>query len=150
MAARQYRIITSYNDMLSDHQPYRACPELIRRGAKEAGGVAQVAGSVPAMCDSVTQGDPGMEMSLFSRDVIAMSTAIGLSHNVYDAALMLSICDKIIPIWSSARYNTAVCPTIFVPADPMTFSASRMPRKRKSVSNMRWAKRTGGALQIPP
>jgi phosphogluconate dehydratase len=90
-------IISAYNDMLSAHQPYKSYPDLIKRSALLAGGVAQFAGGVPAMCDGVTQGQPGMELSLFSRDVIAMSSAIGLSHNMFDGALFLGICDKIVP-----------------------------------------------------
>ena len=90
-------IVTAYNDMLSAHQPYERFPELIRDAAREAGGVAMVAGGVPAMCDGVTQGETGMEMSLFSRDVIALSTAVALSHQTFDAAVFLGICDKIVP-----------------------------------------------------
>ena len=90
-------IITAYNDMLSAHQPFETYPQIIRAAARTVGATAQVAGGVPAMCDGVTQGRPGMELSLMSRDVIAMSTAIGLSHGVYDAALCLGVCDKIVP-----------------------------------------------------
>ena len=87
-------IVTAYNDMLSAHQPYEGYPQLIKAAARQAGATAQVAGGVPAMCDGVTQGRPGMELSLFSRDIIALSTAVALSHNVYDAALCLGVCDK--------------------------------------------------------
>src|SRR5690606_5986046 len=90
-------IITAYNDMLSAHQPLEHFPEIIRQAAREAGGVAQVASGVPAMCDGVTQGQAGMELSLFSRDVIALATAIGLSHDMFDAAVYLGVCDKIVP-----------------------------------------------------
>ena len=90
-------VITAYNDMLSAHQPYEHYPEKIRAAARAAGATAQVAGGVPAMCDGVTQGEDGMELSLFSRDVIALATAVGLSHNVFDAALFLGVCDKIVP-----------------------------------------------------
>ena len=90
-------IVTAYNDMLSAHQPYEGYPQLIKAAARQAGATAQVAGGVPAMCDGVTQGRPGMELSLFSRDIIALSTAVALSHNVYDAALCLGVCDKIVP-----------------------------------------------------
>lgn len=90
-------IVTAYNDMLSAHQPYERFPGLIRAAARDAGATAQVAGGVPAMCDGVTQGQPGMELSLFSRDVIAMSTGIALSHGMFDAALCLGVCDKIVP-----------------------------------------------------
>jgi phosphogluconate dehydratase len=90
-------IVTSYNDMLSAHQPYERFPEIIRQTVRAAGGVAQVAGGVPAMCDGITQGETGMELSLFSRDVIALSTAVALSHQTFDAAVYLGICDKIVP-----------------------------------------------------
>jgi phosphogluconate dehydratase len=123
-------IITAYNDMLSAHQPYEHYPEVIRRAARLAGGLAQVAGGVPAMCDGVTQGNPGMEMSLFSRDVIAMSTAIGLSHNVYDAALMLGICDKIVPGLVMGALQFGHLPTIFVPAGPMTSGISNAEKAK--------------------
>ena len=113
-------IVTSYNDMLSAHQPYERFPDLIRDAARAAGGVAQVAGGVPAMCDGVTQGRPGMELSLFSRDVIAMSAAIGLSHNMFDAAVYLGICDKIVPGLTIAALTFGHLPAIFIPAGPMT------------------------------
>jgi phosphogluconate dehydratase len=129
-AAPNIGIITSYNDMLSAHQPYETYPEVIRRAARLAGGLAQVAGGVPAMCDGVTQGNPGMEMSLFSRDVIAMSTAIGLSHNVYDAALMLGICDKIVPGLVIGALQFGHLPTIFVPAGPMTSGISNAEKAK--------------------
>ncbi|MCB8875268.1 phosphogluconate dehydratase [Acidisoma silvae] len=129
-AAPNIGIITSYNDMLSAHQPYEQYPEIIRRAARLAGGLAQVAGGVPAMCDGVTQGNPGMEMSLFSRDVIAMSTAIGLSHNVYDAALMLGVCDKIVPGLVIGALQYGHLPTIFVPAGPMTSGISNAEKAR--------------------
>jgi phosphogluconate dehydratase len=129
-AAPNIGIITSYNDMLSAHQPYEQYPEIIRRAARLAGGLAQVAGGVPAMCDGVTQGNPGMEMSLFSRDVIAMSTAIGLSHNVYDAALMLGVCDKIVPGLVMGALQFGHLPTIFVPAGPMTSGISNAEKAK--------------------
>src|SRR4051812_47102180 len=112
-------IITSYNDMLSAHQPYETYPQLIKQAAQEAGGVAQVASGVPAMCDGVTQGQPGMELSLFSRDVIAMSTAIGMSHNMFDAGLCLGICDKIVPGLLIGALRFGHLPFIFVPGGPM-------------------------------
>ncbi|MDP2416523.1 MAG: dihydroxy-acid dehydratase, partial [Hydrogenophaga sp.] len=90
-------IVSAYNDMLSAHQPYEHYPELLRSHARALGATAQMAGGVPAMCDGITQGAAGMELSLFSRDVIALSTAVALSHNVFDAALMLGVCDKIVP-----------------------------------------------------
>ena len=90
-------IVSSYNDMLSAHQPFEHFPALIKQAVHEVGGVAQFAGGVPAMCDGVTQGQPGMELSLFSRDVIALATAVALSHDMFDGALYLGICDKIVP-----------------------------------------------------
>jgi phosphogluconate dehydratase len=113
-------IITSYNDMLSAHQPFETFPQLIKQAAQEAGGIAQVAGGVPAMCDGVTQGQPGMELSLFSRDVIAMATAIGLSHNMFDAAVYLGVCDKIVPGLAIAALTFGHLPAVFIPAGPMT------------------------------
>ncbi|MBL8583264.1 MAG: phosphogluconate dehydratase [Rhizobiaceae bacterium] len=122
-------IITSYNDMLSAHQPFETFPQSIREAAREAGGVAQVAGGVPAMCDGVTQGQPGMELSLFSRDVIAMSAAVGLSHNMFDAAVYLGVCDKIVPGLVIAALTFGHLPAIFVPAGPMT---SGLPNDEKA------------------
>ncbi|WP_417584025.1 phosphogluconate dehydratase [Pelagibacterium sp.] len=113
-------IITSYNDMLSAHQPYETYPAIIRDAAREAGGVAQVAGGVPAMCDGVTQGQLGMDLSLFSRDVIAMAAAVGLSHNMFDAAVFLGICDKIVPGLVISALTFGHLPAIFIPAGPMT------------------------------
>jgi phosphogluconate dehydratase len=113
-------IITSYNDMLSAHQPFETYPAIIRAAAAEAGGIAQVAGGVPAMCDGVTQGQPGMELSLFSRDLIAMSAGVGLSHNMFDAALFLGVCDKIVPGLVIAALSFGHLPAIFIPAGPMT------------------------------
>ena len=109
-------IITSYNDMLSAHQPFETFPALIKEAAREAGGIAQVAGGVPAMCDGVTQGQPGMELSLFSRDVIAMAAAIGLSHNMFDAAVYLGVCDKIVPGLVIAALTFGHLPAVFIPA----------------------------------
>ena len=123
-------IVTSYNDMLSAHQPYERFPELIRAAARRVGGTAQVAGGVPAMCDGVTQGNPGMEMSLFSREVIAMSTAIALSHNMFDAALMLGVCDKIVPGLLIGALQFGHLPVIFVPAGPMTSGLSNDDKAR--------------------
>lgn len=112
-------IVTAYNDMLSAHQPYERFPELIRAAARAEGAVAQVAGGVPAMCDGVTQGEAGMELSLFSRDVIAMGTGIALSHQMFDAALYLGICDKIVPGLVIGALSFGHLPGIFVPAGPM-------------------------------
>jgi phosphogluconate dehydratase len=117
-------IVTSYNDMLSAHQPFERYPGLIRMAAREAGATAQVAGGVPAMCDGVTQGQTGMELSLFSRDVIAMSTAVALSHAMFDAALCLGVCDKIVPGLLIGALTFGHLPTVFVPAGPMPSGAS--------------------------
>ncbi|MEQ8355958.1 MAG: phosphogluconate dehydratase [Kiloniellaceae bacterium] len=122
-------IVTAYNDMLSAHQPFERFPELIKQAARDAGGVAQVAGGVPAMCDGVTQGQPGMELSLFSRDVIALSAAVGLSHNMFDAAVFLGVCDKIVPGLVIAALSFGHLPAIFVPAGPMP---SGMPNDEKA------------------
>lgn len=113
-------IITSYNDMVSAHQPYGEYPKIIKEAVAEAGGIAQVAGGVPAMCDGVTQGVAGMDLSLISRDVIAMSTVIGLSHNVFDGALLLGICDKIMPGLLMGGLQFGHLPMILVPGGPMT------------------------------
>ncbi|MBS0571911.1 MAG: phosphogluconate dehydratase [Proteobacteria bacterium] len=122
-------IITAYNDMLSAHQPYEHYPELIRRAARATGATAQVAGGVPSMCDGVTQGRPGMELSLFSRDVIALAAGIGLSHNVFDAALFLGVCDKIVPGLVMAAATFGHLPALFIPAGPMT---SGLPNDEKA------------------
>ena len=112
-------IITAYNDMLSAHAPYQDYPEIIRNAARDVNAIAQVAGGVPAMCDGVTQGFTGMELSLFSRDVIAMASAIGLSHDVFDGAMHLGVCDKIVPGLVIAALRFGWIPSIFVPAGPM-------------------------------
>jgi phosphogluconate dehydratase len=113
-------IITAYNDMLSAHQPYVNYPEIIRDEAHKHGATVQVAGGVPAMCDGITQGEPGMELSLFSRDTIAMGTAIGLSHDVFDAALLLGVCDKIVPGLLIGALKFGHLPCVFVPSGPMS------------------------------
>lgn len=113
-------IVTSYNDMLSAHRPYETYPPQLKRAVARAGGIAQVAGGVPAMCDGITQGRAGMELSLFSRDVIAMATAVALSHEMFDGALMLGICDKIVPGLLIGALSFGHLPTVFVPAGPMT------------------------------
>jgi len=112
-------IVTAYNDMLSAHQPYERFPELIRAAARAAGGTAQVAGGVPAMCDGITQGQPGMELSLFSRDVIALAAGVALSHNSFDAAVFLGICDKIVPGLVMAAATYGHIPAVFIPSGPM-------------------------------
>ena len=122
-------IVTAYNDMLSAHQPFESYPALIRTAARKAGATAQVAGGVPAMCDGVTQGQPGMELSLFSRDVIALAAGVALSHNTFDAALYLGVCDKIVPGLIIAASTFGHVPAIFVPAGPMT---SGLPNDEKS------------------
>ena len=122
-------IVTSYNDMLSAHQPYQFYPDIIKEAARSIGSTAQVAGGVPAMCDGVTQGQPGMDLSLFSRDVIAMSTAIALSHNMFDAAVYLGICDKIVPGLLIGALTFGHLPAVFIPAGPMP---SGIPNDDKS------------------
>lgn len=122
-------IVTAYNDMLSAHQPFETYPALIRAAARKAGATAQVAGGVPAMCDGVTQGQPGMELSLFSRDVIALAAGVAMSHNTFDAALYLGVCDKIVPGLIIAASTFGHVPTIFVPAGPMT---SGLPNDEKA------------------
>ncbi|WP_147653838.1 phosphogluconate dehydratase [Vulcaniibacterium gelatinicum] len=129
-------IVTAYNDMLSAHQPFETYPALIRMAARNAGGSAQVAGGVPAMCDGVTQGRAGMELSLFSRDTIALATAIALSHDMFDAALCLGVCDKIVPGLLIGALGFGHLPAIFVPAGPMT---SGLPNRDKAAVRQRYA-----------
>jgi phosphogluconate dehydratase len=117
-------IVTAYNDLLSAHAPLQHYPDIIKTEARRLGATAQVAGGVPAMCDGVTQGTPGMELSLFSRDVIAMATALALSHDVFDGALMLGVCDKIVPGLLIGALHFGHLPTVFVPAGPMTSGLS--------------------------
>ena len=123
-------IVTAYNDMLSAHQPLEHFPEVIRAAAREVGATAQVAGGVPAMCDGVTQGRPGMELSLFSRDVIAMATAVALSHDAFDGALALGVCDKIVPGLMIGALSFGHLPTIFIPAGPMTSGLSNAEKAK--------------------
>ncbi|MFL5011932.1 phosphogluconate dehydratase [Rhizobium sp.] len=138
-------IITAYNDMLSAHQPFETYPAIIREAAARAGGVAQVAGGVPAMCDGVTQGQPGMELSLFSRDLIAMSAGVGLSHNMFDAALFLGVCDKIVPGLVIAALSFGHLPSIFVPAGPMT---TGLPNDEKSRVRQLFAEGKVGRAEL--
>lgn len=138
-------IISAYNDMLSAHEPYQHYPDLIKKAVREAGGVAQFAGGVPAMCDGVTQGMPGMELSLFSRDVIALSTAIGLSHNMFDAALYLGVCDKIVPGLLIGALSFGHLPAVFVPAGPMTTGISN---KEKSRTRQKFAEGKVGEKEL--
>ncbi|MDD9629069.1 phosphogluconate dehydratase [Klebsiella michiganensis] len=128
MLRNNIAIITSYNDMLSAHQPYERYPDIIRKALHSANAVGQVAGGVPAMCDGVTQGQDGMELSLLSREVIAMSAAIGLSHNMFDGALYLGVCDKIVPGLAMAALSFGHLPSIFIPSGPM---ASGLANKEK-------------------
>jgi phosphogluconate dehydratase len=130
-------IITAYNDMLSAHQPFERYPDIIRAAARAAGGTAQVAGGVPAMCDGVTQGQPGMELSLFSRDVIALSAGVAMSHNCFDAAVWLGVCDKIVPGLIIAAATFGHVPAVFVPAGPMV---SGLPNDEKSKVRQQFAK----------
>ena len=112
-------IVSSYNDMLAAHQPFHDYPELIKQAARDAGAVAQFAGGVPAMCDGVTQGRDGMELSLFSRDLFAMATSVALSHDMFDGVLCLGVCDKIVPGLLIGALAFGHLPAIFVPAGPM-------------------------------
>ncbi len=138
-------IVSSYNDMLSAHQPLDRYPLLLKLAAREAGAVAQFAGGVPAMCDGVTQGQPGMELSLFSRDVIAMATAVALSHNMFDATLCLGVCDKIVPGLLMGALSFGHLPTLFVPAGPMP---SGVPNKEKVRIRMLFAEGKAGRDQL--
>ena len=129
-------IVTSYNDMLSAHAPFATYPDTIKKAVLRSGGIAQVAGGVPAMCDGITQGRAGMQLSLFSRDVIAMSTAIALAHEMFDGALMLGVCDKIVPGMLIGALSFGHLPTAFVPAGPMT---SGLPNDEKSRIRQEYA-----------
>ncbi len=130
-------IVTAYNDMLSAHQPLGTYPDIIKQAAQEIGATAQIAGGVPAMCDGVTQGQPGMELSLLSRDVIALATAVSLSHNVFDAALCLGVCDKIVPGLLFGALAFGHLPVLFVPAGPMS---SGLPNKEKARAREAFAR----------
>jgi phosphogluconate dehydratase len=136
MEAPNLGIVTSYNDMLSAHQPLQFYPDIIKHAAALRQATAQVAGGVPAMCDGVTQGQPGMELSLFSREVIAMATAISLSHNTFDAVVCLGVCDKIVPGMLIGALKFGHLPTAFIPAGPM---ASGIPNKEKAMVRQRHA-----------
>ena len=129
-------IVTAYNDMLSAHQPFEKYPNIIRNAARAAGGTAQVAGGVPAMCDGVTQGQVGMELSLFSRDVIALAAGVALSHNTFDSALYLGVCDKIVPGLIIAAGTFGYLPGIFIPAGPMP---SGLPNDEKAKVRQKFA-----------
>jgi phosphogluconate dehydratase len=138
-------IITAYNDMLSAHQPFETYPNQIKEAARRAGGTAQVAGGVPAMCDGVTQGQTGMELSLFSRDVIALAAGVGLSHNVFDSALYLGVCDKIVPGLVMAAATFGYIPGIFVPAGPMV---SGLPNDEKARVRQQFATGAVGRKEL--
>ncbi len=129
-------IVSAYNDMLSAHQPFESFPARIKKAVLRSGGIAQFAGGVPAMCDGITQGRDGMQLSLFSRDVIAMSTAIALSHDMFDATVMLGVCDKIVPGMLIGALSFGHLPTVFVPAGPMT---SGLPNDEKARIRQRYA-----------
>ncbi len=129
-------IVSAYNDMLSAHQPFESFPAQLKKAVIRSGGIAQFAGGVPAMCDGITQGRDGMQLSLFSRDVIAMSTAIALSHDMFDATLMLGVCDKIVPGMLIGALSFGHLPTVFVPAGPMT---SGLPNGEKAAIRERYA-----------
>ncbi len=129
-------IVTAYNDMLSAHQPFETYPALIKQAARAVGGTAQVAGGVPAMCDGVTQGQVGMELSLFSRDVIALAAGVGLSHNTFDAAVFLGVCDKIVPGLVIAAASFGHIPAVFLPAGPMV---SGLPNDEKAKVRQKFA-----------
>ena len=138
-------IVSAYNDMLSAHQPYENYPDKIRQAANKVGAVVQVAGGVPAMCDGVTQGQDGMELSLFSRDVIALATSVALSHNMFDAAMYLGICDKIVPGLLIGALSFGHLPAIFVPAGPMR---SGLPNKEKAQVREAYAAGEVGKPQL--
>ncbi|GAA3528828.1 phosphogluconate dehydratase [Nocardioides daeguensis] len=138
-------IVTSYNDMLSAHQPYGAYPPVLKDAVIRAGGLAQVAGGVPAMCDGITQGRDGMQLSLYSRDVIAMATAIALSHDMFDAALLLGVCDKIVPGLLIGALSFGHLPTVLVPAGPMT---SGLPNGEKAQVRQRYAEGKAGREEL--
>ncbi|MBD3584347.1 phosphogluconate dehydratase [Salinimonas sp. HHU 13199] len=145
MTKANVAIISAYNDMLSAHQPYENYPSIIKDAVKEVGSVAQFAGGVPAMCDGVTQGNAGMDLSLMSRDVIAKSTAVALSHNMFDSAMMLGICDKIVPGLLLGSLAFGHLPTIFVPAGPMP---SGLPNKEKARVRQQFAEGKVGREEL--
>lgn len=130
MSQPNIAIISAYNDLLSAHQPYETYPALLKQAVNAAGGIAQFAAGVPAMCDGITQGQPGMDLSLMSRDLIAMAAAVGLSHNLFDGGLMLGICDKIVPGLLIAALHFGHLPFVFVPAGPMPSGISNQEKSR--------------------
>ncbi len=138
-------IVSSYNDMLSAHQPYETYPPILKAAVRAAGGIAQFAGGVPAMCDGITQGRAGMELSLYSREVIAMATAIALSHDMFDSSLMLGVCDKIVPGLLIGALHFGHLPAVFVPAGPMT---SGLPNKAKARTRQLFAEGKVGKAEL--
>ncbi|GAA3166084.1 phosphogluconate dehydratase [Planomonospora alba] len=138
-------IVSSYNDMLSAHQPYETYPAVLKEAVRAAGGVAQFAGGVPAMCDGITQGRAGMELSLYSREVIAMATAVALSHDMFDASLLLGVCDKIVPGLLIGALHFGHLPAVFVPAGPMT---SGLPNKVKARTRQLYAEGKVGREEL--
>ena len=145
-------IVSAYNDMLSAHQPLGEYPAMLKDEIRRANAVAQFAGGVPAMCDGVTQGTPGMELSLFSRDVIAQATAIALTHNMFDGVLLLGVCDKIVPGLLMGALHFGHLPCILIPAGPMT-SGIRIVKRRRFASYMplaRWGVRPCSPLRPGP
>ena len=149
-------IVTSYNDMLSAHQPYETYPAELKAAVRAAGGVAQVAGGVPAMCDGITQGRAGMELSLYSRDVIAMATAIALSHDMFDASLLLGVCDKIVPGLLIGALHFGHLPAIFVPGRADDLGPAQQGQgphpaalRRGQGRQRRAARRRGEVLPLP-
>ena len=145
MKAVNIGIITAYNDMLSAHQPLANYPDIIKAIVRDMGGTAQVASGVPAMCDGVTQGQPGMDLSLFSRDVVAMSTAVGLSHNLFDAVVCLGICDKIVPGMLIGALQFGHLPVAFIGSGPM---ASGIPNKTKAAVRQQYAEGKADDAQL--
>jgi phosphogluconate dehydratase len=145
MTKANIAIVSSYNDMLSAHQPYDAYPAQLKKAIASVGSIAQFAGGVPAMCDGVTQGNPGMDLSLMSRDVIALSTAVALSHNMFDGTLMLGICDKIVPGLLIGALSFGHLPTVFVPAGPMP---SGIPNKEKARVRQAYAEGKVGREEL--
>ena len=143
--ARNVAIVSAYNDMLSAHQPFETFPALIKQAVREAGGVAQFAGGVPAMCDGITQGREGMELSLFSRDVIAMSTAVALSHDMFDGAVLLGVCDKIVPGLVMGALAFGHLPVLLAPAGPMT---SGLPNGQKARVRQLYAEGKAGREEL--
>src|SRR5258708_11659522 len=145
LAGPNIGIVNAYNDMLSAHQPYGRYPEQMKIFAREVGATAQIAGGVPAMCDGVTQGQPGMDLSLFSRDVIAMATAVSLSHGMFDAVALLGICDKIVPGLLIGALRFGHLPTLLVPGGQMP---SGLPNKEKQRIRQLFAEGKVGKAEL--